>query len=50
MDVLDASLKRQEASMAAMQEDHANRLKQQELAFAARLEVEDQHLGTKKGN
>ncbi|PIL37108.1 hypothetical protein GSI_00800 [Ganoderma sinense ZZ0214-1] len=44
MDVLNASLKRQEASTLAMQEEHANRLKQQELAFAARLEIEDKRL------
>ncbi|KAI1795189.1 hypothetical protein LXA43DRAFT_882234 [Ganoderma leucocontextum] len=44
MDVLDAALKRQEASMLVMQEEHADRLKQQGLAFSARLEIEDKRL------
>ncbi|KAM5540465.1 hypothetical protein V8D89_005923 [Ganoderma adspersum] len=44
LDLLDAALKRQEASMRAMHGEHADRLKQQELAFAARLEVEDTRL------
>ncbi len=44
MDVQDAALKRQEACMLIMQEDHIERLKQQELGHAARLEIEDKRL------
>lgn len=40
-DVLDAALKRQEASTAVMQEEYVDRLKQQELAFAAQLETQE---------
>lgn len=41
LDLLDAALKRQEASMRTMHGEHTDRLKQQELAFAARLQIED---------
>ncbi|TBU32816.1 hypothetical protein BD311DRAFT_736552 [Dichomitus squalens] len=44
MDVMDVALKRQEASLSAIQEEHADRLKQQESTFASRLEMEEKRL------
>ena len=44
MEVMDVALKRQEASLLTIQEEHADRLKQQESAFASRLETEEKRL------
>ena len=44
MEVMDVALKRQEASLLTIQEEHADRLKQQESGFASRLETEEKRL------